>query len=134
MLVQGGYNFVDVRDVADGAILAAEKGRAGERYILGGKWMSLKDLSLLVSEISGLKTPTKVVSPIVARIGLPFIQLWSVITSQHPLYTSASIDILRDSSRNISHDKAANELGYDPRPLSNTLFDTFDWFKKQRLI
>lgn len=134
MLVEGGYDFVDVRDVADGAILAAEKGRAGERYILGGKWISLKELSHLVSEVSGLKTPTKVVSPVIARIGLPFIHLWSAITSQHPLYTGASLDILRDSSRNISHKKAEKELGYNPVPMKKTLFDTFEWFKNQKMI
>ena len=134
MLVEGGYDFVDVRDVADGAILAMEKGRAGEQYILGGAWFSLKEISQHISAISGSKTPTKVVSPFVARLGLPFIHFWSKLTSQHPLYTSESLDILRDSSRNISHKKAKDELGYNPRQINETLFDTFEWFKKQRMI
>ena len=134
MLVEGGYDFVDVRDVADGAILAMEKGRAGEQYILGGEWLSLKDMSRLISSISGSKTPTTVVSPLIARIGLPFIHFWSKLTSQHPLYTGESLDILRDSSRNISHKKATDELGYNPRPLKETLEDTFDWFKQHKLI
>ena len=134
VLVPGGYNWVDVRDVSRAAIASAEKGRKGERYILGGRWYSLKELSELISHISGQKTP-KVVAPLfIARIGLPFIRLYSVMKGEHPLYTKDSLDILKESHRNISSGKAGKELDFHPRPLIESLRDTFEWYKQQGLM
>lgn len=134
MLVAGGYNWVDVRDVADAAIRAAEKGRRGERYILSGTWLSLKQLSALMSEISGRKTPSAIVPRFVAEIGTPFIGLYSRLRNQQPLYTRDSLEILTNSNRFISCAKAAAELDYSPRPIEITIKDTFEWFKQEGFI
>jgi dihydroflavonol-4-reductase len=134
MLVPGGYDFVDVRDVVDGAIQAMEKGRSGERYILSGTWKSLKDLSGLIHQITGKKTPRMVVPSVVAKIGLPFIQAHAQITRSHPLYTSESLAILKESPRNINTQKAKNELAYQPRSLEQSLKDTFEWFEENKMI
>ncbi|MCB2222466.1 MAG: NAD-dependent epimerase/dehydratase family protein [Bacteroidetes bacterium] len=128
MLIQGGYNFVDVRDVVEGALLAAERGRNGNRYILGGQWLSLKELSVLISQISGHKTPQYVGAPFLARLGLPFIRLFAMISGEEPLYTAQSLHILKHSGRSISHAKASRELGYHPRPILESLKETFNWF------
>jgi dihydroflavonol-4-reductase len=133
-LVPGGYNWVDVRDVARAAITSVERGRKGERYILGGHWSSLKELSELVSQISGQKTPGVVAPLFIAKIGLPFIKLFSIMNGEHPLYTKDSLDILKESHQNISSGKASNELDFHPRPLIETLKDTFDWYKQQGLM
>lgn len=58
MLIAGGYNWVDVRDVADAAIRSVEKGRKGEKYILSGNYAELTMLSELAGKITGEKTPT----------------------------------------------------------------------------
>ena len=134
MLVEGGYDFVDVRDVAEAAITAAQKGRAGQGYILSGKWLGLGGLSALVSEISGSRTPGVVAPALLAQIGLPFIRLWSAMTSQQPLYTAETLEILKYSSDRISSDKARREFSYEPRPLEETLRDTFAWFLENGYI
>jgi len=134
MLVPGGYDWVDVRDVAEAAIRAAEKGRRGERYILSGTWLSLKELSALMSAITGQKTPSIIVPQIVALIGTPFIGFYSRLKNELPLYTRDSLEILSNSNRNISHAKAADELNYSPRPIEITIKDTFEWFKQAGFI
>jgi len=66
--VDGAYDFVDVRDVATGHILACEKGRSGESYILSGKQVTLSELLLMLEEISGVKAPSFRIPVWLARI------------------------------------------------------------------
>jgi dihydroflavonol-4-reductase len=134
MLVSGGYDFVDVRDVIEAAIQAAANGRKGERYILSGNWMSLKELSKEINRITGKKTTQFSVPIQVARVGLPFIQLHSKISGSLPLYTSEALDNIQFSNKNISNLKARTELGYNPRPIEETLSDTFAWFYQHKLL
>jgi len=128
-LVHGGYDWVDARDVARGAIEAARRGRAGERYLLSGTWAELPELTGLIGEVLGKNLRLPMFPHIVARIGVPFIQVWSKWHKEDPLYTKDTITILRNSNSRVSHDKAANELSYHPRPLVETLKDTYQWFK-----
>ncbi len=130
MLVPGGYDIVDVRDVVNGAILASKKGRSGERYILSGKWLSIKDLSTEISEISGKKTPQLLAPLFLAKIGVPFMRVYAALKKEEPLYTKNMLDILKLSHQNISSKKAAKELGYKTRSLVETLSDTFEWFNR----
>lgn len=134
MLVPGGYNWVDVRDVVNGAITACTKGKKGEDYILSGQWMSIKDLSAKIGVITKRKTPQRTVSFLLARIGIPFIQLYATIRNEHPLYTNDTIDILKNSHRKISCDKAKKELGYTSRPIEDSIKDTFEWYKQNGMI
>jgi dihydroflavonol-4-reductase len=134
MLVPGGYNWVDVRDVADAAIRAAEVGRTGERYIISGTWLSLKELSQMIGEVTKRKTPTLIVPSFIAALGVPFIQFYAVIRNEQPLYTRDSLEILNHSNRKISCKKAQMEFGYYPRSIELTLKDTFDWFINAGLI
>jgi len=132
-LVSGGYNWVDVRDVVSASIQAIESGRAGEKYILSGEFCSLTELSAMMSQISGCKIPVLV--PVsLARLACPFFQAYSTLTRKEPLYTFQSLNILANSPGNISNAKARKELGYEPRPLEQTLRDTFDWYKENKLI
>ena len=134
VLVPGGYNWVDVRDVVQAAIASINRGRTGDRYILSGQWLNLKDLSEMISSISGHKTPHAVVPLFIAYLGLPFIRFISQWKGEHPLYTRDSLSILKEAHRNISNKKAKMELGFNPRPLSETLSDTFTWYKQQGLV
>lgn len=128
MLVPGGYNFVDVRDVVQAAIQAIGNGRKGECYLLSGVYMTLKELSVLIQEISPHQTPKRVAPTYVAKIGLPFITAYSRLKKEHPLYTRESLEILEGCNFDIQNEKARKELGFSPRPLKETLRDTFDWF------
>lgn len=134
MLVPGGYDWVDVRDVVNGALNAVEKGRKGEQYLLSGHYFSLKELSALIARISGKRTPQVEVPLWVAQIGLPFIQLFATLRKEDPLYTRESLDILRNSPKNISNAKARKELDYTTRLLEDTLSDTFSWYLQNGLI
>ncbi len=134
VLVPGGYDWVDVRDVVHAALASVKNGRRGERYILSGHWSSLKELSGVISTISGGRTPGIVAPLFVAQIGLPFIRLLSALKGEHPLYTRDSLEILKESHRNISFAKAERELDYHPRSLVESLTDTFAWYKHQGLI
>jgi dihydroflavonol-4-reductase len=134
MLVPGGYDFVDVRDVAEAAISAATNGRRGERYILSGQWLSLKELSMKIGRLTGNNTPGFVAPTWLAKAGLPFIYSWAKLSDRHPLYTSESLEILKSSNRNISSQKAKNELGFAPRPIEETLRDMFRWFEENQKI
>lgn len=132
-LVEGGFDFVDVRDVAFGAIAAEERGRTGENYLLGGEWHSVRELALLVEELSGARAPRFAAPLWLARLGAPFIEAYSKITRTRPLFTGESLAALR-SNRHISHEKATRELGYRPRPLRDTIADTVRWFRERGVL
>ncbi len=134
MLVEGGYDFVDVRDVVAAAIHASTMGVTGEKYILSGHWLSLKDLAIMIEQLTGQPTPKTVAPAFVARIGLPFISMWASLTGTHPLYTAASLEILKYSSSRISNAKARGVLNYHPRPIEASLRDIFDWFKQHKMV
>ncbi len=128
-LVPGGYDWVDVRDVVSGAISAIDRGRTGEKYLLSGHFHSLKELSELVQRFSGRKIVKTVLPFWLARIGLPFITGYSLLSKSEPLYTSESLSIISEGNTMISHDKAKNELGFCPRPFAETIRDLLEYFK-----
>ena len=109
-LVRGGFDWVDARDVATGALAAAEKGRSGERYLLSGEWLSIRDLAEIVEIVTGVSPPRFVAPMWAARIGAPFVAAWSKMLKTEPLFTSESLRALR-GARRISHAKASAELG-----------------------
>jgi len=128
-LVPGGYNWVDVRDIVRGVISAIDKGRKGERYILGGKWVSVLDLATILENVTGKKVIKFMIPTQVAKIGVPFIKIYAKITGQEPLYTFESLRTLRDVNKMISYEKATAELGYSSRDFEVTIRDTVEWFK-----
>jgi dihydroflavonol-4-reductase len=128
-LVPPGFDFVDVRDISAGAMAAAERGRKGEKYLLPGRYATFPELAALMARASGRRAP-RLVTPIwLARIGAPFLGAWCKVTGGRPLYTSESLDILTRSHPDIRGDKAKKELGYQVRPLEETVRDTWDWFR-----
>jgi dihydroflavonol-4-reductase len=133
-LVPGGYDWVDVRDVTCSAIAAIKKGRKGERYILSGHWMTLEQISELVSKITDRHTRRITCPNWLARVGLPFINLYCSVYDKDPLYTRDSLYTLRTSHRNISHEKATKELDFKPRPFEETIKDTLAWFETQAFL
>ena len=129
-LVRGGFDWVDVRDVVQGALAAEQRGRKGERYLLSGTWLSVPDLAALVEDVTGRRAPRFTASMWLAYIGLPFINVFSLMKKKEPLYTKESLHTLQNH-RFISHEKATRELEYKPRPLLETLRDAFEWFSTQ---
>jgi len=134
MLTKGGYDLVDVRDVVEGTINAAINGKKGDKYILSGQNMELKDLSVLIGKVTGQKTPKFIAPTFLAKLGVPFLKLFAAIQNKPPLYTGDMLDILLNSNKNISHDKASKELDYKSRSIDETIKDTYDWFKQNGFI
>jgi dihydroflavonol-4-reductase len=128
-LVEGSFNWVDVRDAAAGAIRAEEQAPAGRRYILGGHGASVQELAMLAHEINGVRVPRLVCPMWLARLAAPLVAAWCAVTGRRALLTSAGLRPLR-GNRHISHALAERELGYRPRPLRDTVADTLRWFKE----
>ena len=126
-LVEGAFDFVDVRDVALGQILARDYAKPGETYILGGERIELKLLHNLVQSVTG--KDTKILSfPLpVALIVAPMAELYYKITKTRPSFTRYSIETVISNSE-IRSDKAKTELGYQPRTLVNSIADTVRWW------
>ncbi len=128
-LVTGGFDWVDVRDVVEGAMVAEKRAPPGAQYILSGHWVSMCDIAAMVAEISGMPSPRFVLPLWMARLGAPVITALSRLKGKRPLYTSVSLRTLR-SNRYISHARATSELGYQLRPFRETLIDTLRWFEE----
>ena len=124
--VDGGLNIVDVRDVAAGHVLADEKGRVGERYILGGRNFTLDRLFADLARISGVEPPAVKLPASVAvagvraakRVGLPLPVATDEVRSASLWWT-------------YRNTKARKELGFEPRPHEQTLEDAVRWQAEQ---
>jgi len=126
--VQGKFDFVDVRDVALGHILAAKKGKSGETYLLSGEQLQISTMRSLVQQAAGIDT-TEIKFPArLAAFVAPLAEFFYKITRTKPKFTRYSIETLRSNSK-ISSRKAQRELGYQPRRLYDSIKETVDWWK-----
>jgi dihydroflavonol-4-reductase len=131
VIVGGGFDWVDVRDVVDASLRAEEVAPAGARYLLSGRWVTNRDLAATVSRISGKPAPRLTVPLAMARLATPFATAWARWRGKRALLTAVALRDLR-GNRRISHARAAAELGYAPRPLRETLADTLRWYEQRR--
>lgn len=129
--VKGGYDFVDVRDVAEGIISCAEKGSPGETYILSGHYASIKDILDTVKSISGIKRCVSYLPIKLAEKVAPLYEKHALRRKKKLFFTPYAVSVL-DSNGKFDHEKAAKELDYRPRPLKCTLGDTLAWLKERK--
>ena len=127
--VDTGLNIAHVDDVAKGHLLAFEKGQVGERYILGGENMSLKDILDTISSIAGLpspgfKLPHDFIYP-VAWVA----ERWAIISKKEPLVTVDGVKMAKKFMY-FSSNKAKRLLGYESRPARLAIEDAISWFKE----
>jgi dihydroflavonol-4-reductase len=126
-LVNGGFDWVDARDVAQGAILAAQQGKCGESYLLPGDWYSVREVATLICNLSGRRPPALTVPTWLAYQSAPILSLLTRLSGNDPIFTKVSLRALH-SNRHIDHSKAEMELGYHHRPLRETIAETYRWF------
>jgi dihydroflavonol-4-reductase len=132
-LVAGGFDWVDVRDVSDSVLAAAEHGTRGGRYLLPGQWRTVVELAGLVEQLTGKKAP-RMVSPMwLARAAAPFAVGWAKLVQRRPLFTPNSLVALRNHKQ-ISGARARADLGHNPRPLDETVRDAFAWFREKGML
>ncbi len=132
-LVEGAYDFVDVRDVARGHILACDRGQTGEVYILSGRQIKVLELKKLVQDVLGYRIIAITIPMWMAKIGAKIMPFYYRLTNKTPKFTDYSLETLQSNS-NVSSGKAKRELGYSPRDLATTIKDTVRWLvqKKER--
>lgn len=130
-LVDGAYDFVDVRDVARGLIAACERGRTGEIYILSGTRARLTSIKAMAQAAAGVHSPHVVVPFGLANLIAGVAERLTWLTKQTPRFTRYALRTVRDNSA-FSNAKARRELGYAPRPLEQTIADTVRWWREQR--
>lgn len=126
--VNGGYDFVDVRDVAEGILACARTGRAGECYILSNRYLSVHELLDMLHDVGGLKKVNSFMPLWLAKMTAPFSETYYKLKGTPPLYTTYSLYTLSSNSL-FSHEKASAQLGYHPRPFETTVKDTVAWMK-----
>lgn len=131
--VRGGYDFVDVRDVAEGTIEACEFGRSGQSYILSNRFYTIHDFLNRIAEISG-KKKIRVVLPMgLAKATAPLSEIYYKILCQPPLFTSYSLYTLTAKSL-FSNEKARKELHYTNRSMDETIADTVSWLMEKKSL
>lgn len=133
-LFPGGVDFTDVRDVAGAIVSALTRGTPGAAYLLSGEWISLATLHREVRRIKGRPVTLPVVPLWLVFSILPLVRMLAAISGGPPFYTRQSVYNLVYSNKKIDHSKAAAELGFQPRPFTETLWDTIDWFRQTGAI
>ncbi len=129
--LDGGYDFVDVRDVAEGILACCEKGGRGECYILSNRYFSVPELLELLHETTGQKRVKHILPLWFINAVAPLAEAYYRMLRQPPLFTKYSIYTL-NSNANFSREKAGRELGYKPRyTMRETLADTVSWLREQ---
>ena len=131
-VVNGGYNFVDVRDVADGIINAADMGEIGETYILSGEYISIKDYAKLVEKILGEKKYIFSIPLWFVKMIAPAMEKYYDLVKKVPLFTRYSIYTLQTNS-NFSNDKAHKELNFRNRKIEDSIKDTITDITKKEI-
>ncbi|MBG0788735.1 MAG: NAD-dependent epimerase/dehydratase family protein [Anaerolineaceae bacterium] len=126
-MINGAFDFVDVRDVALGQILARDNGKKGETYILGGERIELPWLHQVIQKVTGRKSPMITFPLPIAMIVAPIAEFFYKITKTKPRITRYSIETVVSNSA-ISCEKAKQELGYHPRAMLQTVTDTVKWW------
>ena len=124
--IDGSFNLCDVRDLADGTIRAAEKGRSGECYILGNREVRFKDFARMIAEEAGTKPMRMFLSLGMANMMGKMMEKQAKHKGTKPLMTSFSVYNL---ARNNCFDstKAIRELGYRTRSYQETMHDEIQW-------
>ena len=133
-LIAGGFDWVDVRDIAAAALAAEERGRSGENYILAGGWHSARELGQLSQQVTGVPAPGLVLPMFLARLWAPFQVALDRRRGRRPLFTPAALHALGGGNRRISSAKARAELGFSPRPVAESVRDAYRWFEEQGLL
>jgi dihydroflavonol-4-reductase len=131
--IDGGVNIIDVEDVARGQILAAKKGRVGERYLLGNRNITVHDYLHLIAEIAGVNPPSLRLPFLVALALGHLFEFNSSITKKPPMVTASEVRIGRMTEW-YDCSKAVIELGLPQTPIEETIRKALTWFKENNYL
>ncbi|MCM6774720.1 NAD-dependent epimerase/dehydratase family protein [Nocardia sp. CDC159] len=131
VMVGGGFDLVDVRDVAAGLILASERGRTGENYLLPGAMVSMLELTRLAATVNGKRGPRFAIPVPVISAALPVIEPIAKLFGSDKVSRAAMGALL--SAPQVDGAKARGELGYLPRPTERTVRDLVAFYRGEPL-
>jgi dihydroflavonol-4-reductase len=127
-VVEGGCSMVDARDVAQATINAAERGKSGERYIVGGQYFDLAQALTTLERVTGVPAPTRKIPYGLSLAVGAASQTWARITGTPALITIAGLRIMHARVA-VDSSKAIRELGASFRPFDDTVRDEVAWFR-----
>jgi dihydroflavonol-4-reductase len=131
--VSGAYDFVDVRDVAHGLILAAEKGQPGRHYIFSGEQVQVPELMNELAIDIGYPAPTYRIPTAIARAAGVLASVYYRLLRRPPVFTAYSIDVLSSNSQ-ANSTRAKEELGFTHRPWRESIRDQVEWFRANGML
>jgi dihydroflavonol-4-reductase len=127
--IDTGLNVVDVRDVAAGHLLACERGRAGERYILGSENLTLAEIFGKLAKITGRQAPTLRLPYVVAWCAGACSTAWAEVTGMPPRVPLNGVRMAKKKMW-VTDEKARRELGWKPGPAETALARAVEWFQR----
>jgi nucleoside-diphosphate-sugar epimerase len=122
-----------VRDVARAHVAAADRGKKGERYLLGGVDASFLDVVKIIGELTGKPVPDKAMPAALLRMVGSVNDFFSNFTGREPELSSAGARIVTESLR-VDDSKARRELGYATTPLRDMLLDCHTWMCREGIL
>ena len=129
--VRGGYDFVDVRDVAKGILDCSESGEPGKGYILSGHYVTIRRMLQLVGKTAKLRYRPICLPLGLAKLAAPYYERRSLKERKPLFFTPYSVSVLASNGR-FSHAAASERFAYQPRPMEETLRDMTAWLLEQR--
>lgn len=131
--MDGGVNIVDVEDVAKGHILAATKGKVGERYLLGNTNLTIKDYLTLIAQTANAPVPKIKLPYHLALMGGHLLESLAYVTKLPPTLTASEVRIAKMTEW-YDCSKAVNKLGFEQTPIEETLHKAVTWFRMKGWI
>ena len=131
LAVRGGYDFVDVRDVANGILACSESGEPGKGYILSSCYVTIRRMLQLVGKAAKLKYRPICLPLWLARLAAPYYERRSLRERKPLFFTPYSVSVLASNGQ-FSHAAASECFAYQPRPIEETLGDMTAWLLEQK--
>ena len=129
--VRGGYDFVDVRDVAKGILACSESGEPGKGYILSGHYITIRKMLQLVGKAAKLKYRPICLPLSLAKLAAPYYERRSLKDRKPLFFTPYSVAVLASNGQ-FSHAAASECFAYQPRPMEKTLWDMTVWLMARK--
>lgn len=133
-MISGGFDFCDVREIAQSILAALENKTSKGVYLLSGHWSTARKLLNVINACSSINIRILVLSPSLAYAFLPIISIWTKLKKSKPLYTRETLDAWTKSKIQFDSSRAQRELLYHCRGLEETIKDTIEWFKTNNYI
>ena len=130
LMVNEGFWWSDVRDTANAIVEAASPAADGGVFFTAGRYAKVGQLAEICSRVLGYSVTRPAVPYAAAVVGLPFVRAYTALRRLSPLYTRSTLLLLRDCPASVDHQSSKHTLGYEARPLDESIRDALNWFRE----